>query len=82
MIMVSIGSKIGIAQSCILQQLSQHSSFQIPVPVDWNGQNRRVSKLRIDMVTAVDALQNPTVPFQHFANVPAGNNFHSSISAS
>ena len=49
-------SKIRIAEPCVLQQLSQRSPFQISVAVDWYGQNRRISRLRINMMTAMDAL--------------------------
>ena len=75
-------SQISIAEPCVLQQLSQRSSFQISVAVDWYGQNRRISRLRINMMTAMDALQKPTVSFQHFAQMPPGDNLHNSISAS
>jgi hypothetical protein len=58
----------------------QQSYFEWIVAVNWNRNSGGVSRLRIDMMAAVDAFQFPTIPFQKTAELLPADRFQNAIS--
>jgi hypothetical protein len=63
-----------------LRQMPQKTRFERPVPMYRNRQSYDRSIAAVDVVTAVDSQQNPTMPFHNSAEVFPGSLLQTAIS--
>ena len=69
-----------VRQSREFDQVPQQSGLEGLIAVNWNGKPHHAFLLAINVMTASDPKQPPTLPFNSFGEVLAGYLLHTAIS--